>query len=172
MANFGWFALDVACMIIPYATGGSTAIKGITKGVNGMDNMLDVSKVPRKIIGKADDVVVIGQNMNRVKDAVAKIGGGIIYNGLDDFVEIATKYGDDVAEKIGYKDNMKWIVKQVWQGKQFLNIGYDVTRLANPAFYKNSFKVCKGEIFWVRVSIMGKFIAFWSHRIFRLLGGK
>ena len=36
--NAGWFALDLACLIIPYATGGSTAVKGIVKGVNGADN--------------------------------------------------------------------------------------------------------------------------------------
>ena len=110
--NAVWFVLDLACLIIPYATGGSTAVKGIVKGVNGADNLLDASKVPGYIMRNADDVVLLGQNMDRVYDASRKIGGGIIYGGLDDFASIKLKYGDEIAEALGYADNMKWIRKQ------------------------------------------------------------
>ncbi len=73
--NAGWFALDLACFIIPYATGGSTAVKGIVRGVNGADNLLDASKIPGYIMKNADDIVILGQNMDRVYDAYRKIGG-------------------------------------------------------------------------------------------------
>ena len=169
--NAGWFALDLACLIIPYATGGSTAIKGIVKGVNGADNLLDAGKVPRYIMRNADDVVILGQNMDRVYDASRKIGGGIIYGGLDDFGEIVLKYGDDVANSMGYIDNMKWVAKQAWSGKTVLNIGLDISRLDDPIKYANSFKVCKGELFWYRTIMLGKFSAFWSHRIYRVIFG-
>lgn len=119
----------------------------------------------------ADDVLLLGQNMDRVYDASRKIGGGIIYGGLDDFGEIVLKYGDDVANSIGYVDNMKRVAKQDWAGKTVLNIGYDVTRLANPIKYANSFKVCRGELFWYRMVMLGKFVGFWSHRIYRMIFG-
>ena len=169
--NAGWFALDLACLIIPYATGGSTAVKGIVKGVNGADNLLDASKVPGYIMRNADDVVLLGQNMDRVYDASRKIGGGIIYGGLDDFASIKLKYGDKIADALGYADNMKWIRKQAWSGKTVLNIGVDLSRLDDPIKYANSFKVCKGELFWYRAVTLGKFAAFWSHRIYRMIFG-
>ncbi len=102
---------------------------------------------------------------------IEKLGGGIIYGGLDDFAEISLKYGSDVANTLGYADNMKWIRKQAWSGKTVLNIGWDWTRLADPIKYANSIKVCKGELFWYRTVMLGKFIAFWSHRIYRLIFG-
>ena len=166
-ANFGWFALDVASIIIPFATGGSTAVKWIVKGGNGADNLLDLSSVPKRIIKNADDIVVIGQNMERVNDAVLKLGGGIIYGGLDDFAELALKHGDEFAQSIGYADNMAWIVKQAWAGKTFLNIGYDAQRLLKPSLYKNSFRVCKGEILYYYTVMLCKVGMFWSHRIIR-----
>ncbi len=169
--NAGWFALDLVCLIIPYATGGSTAVKGIVKGINGADNLLDASKVPGYIMRNADDVVLLGQNMDRVYDASRKIGGGIIYGGLDDFSEIVLKYGEDVANSMGYADNMKWIAKQAWSGKTVLNIGFDLSRLDDPIRYANSFKVCRGELFWYRAVMLGKFAAFWSHRIYRMIFG-
>ena len=169
--NAGWFALDLACLIIPYATGGSTAVKGIVKGVNGADNLLDASKVPGYIMRNADDVVLLGQNMDRVYDASRKIGGGIIYGGLDDFASIKLKYGDEIAEALGYADNMKWIRKQAWSGKTVLNIGLEWRRLDDPIRYANSFKVCRGELFWYRAVMLGKFAAFWSHRIYRMIFG-
>ena len=170
--NAGWFALDLACLIIPYATGGSTAVKGIVKVVNCADNLLDASKVPGYIMRNADDVLLLGQNIDRIYDASRKIGGGIIYGGLDDFASIKLKYGDEIAEALGYADNMKWIRKQAWSGKTVLNIGVDLSRLDDPIKYANSFKVCKGELFWYRAVMLGKFVAFWSHRIYRMIFGR
>ena len=169
--NFGWLALDLACLVIPYATGGSTLVKGIAKGINGADNLLDASKVPGYILRNADNVVVLGQNMDRVNDAARKLGGAITYGGLDDFDEILLKHGKTAAESLGYIDNMKWVAKQAWAGKTFINIGWDITRFADPIKYANSFKVCRGEIFWYNMVMGGKLAAFWSHRIYRLLGG-
>ena len=71
--NAGWFALDLACFIIPYATGGSTAVKGVLKGVNGADNLLDATKVPKHIMKNADNVVILGQNVMLLKKSVGAL---------------------------------------------------------------------------------------------------
>ena len=168
--NAGWFALDLACFIIPYATGGSTAVKVIVKGVNGADNLLDASKVPGYIMRNADDVVILGQNMDRVYDASRKIGGGILYS-MDNYNDIVRTLGADAANQLAYADNMKWVAKQAWAGKTVLNVGWDVNRLANPSLHVQSFKVCRGELFFYRLAMFGKFMAFWTHRIYRLFGG-
>lgn len=84
---------------------------------------------------------------------------------------LALKYGDDVANNLAYIDNMKWVAKQAWAGKTFINIGPDIGRLANPSKYKNAFKVCRGELIWYNAVMGGKIAAFWSHRLYRLTGG-
>ncbi len=165
-----WLILDIACLVIPLATGGSTIVKGIVKGANGVDNLLDVSKVPGHILRNADDVVILGQNMKRVRDAAQKIKGGILY-GMDNYDDIVRLFGSVAADQLAYVDNMTWIAKQAWAGKTVLNIGWDVSRLANPSLYVQSFKVCRGELMYYRLVMLGKFMAFWSHRIYRLFGG-
>jgi len=63
---------------------------------------------------------------------------------------------------------MKWMAKQAWAGKRVINIGYDVTRLKNFDKFNSSFKTCFGELFYYNLVMGGKFLAFWSHRLYRL----
>lgn len=83
--------------------------------------------------------------------------------------ELVSNYGEKLAKKMQYIDNMKWVAKQAWAGKTVINIGVDLQRMANPKRYLDSFKTCRGELFWYRMVMVGKTVAFWSHRIYRLI---
>ena len=169
--NAGWLALDLVSLVVPVLTGGSKVVKGIVKGVNGADNLLDATKVSSNILKKADNVVVIGQNMERVKDAAKKIGGGITYKGLNNYEDLVKLLGEDAAFALGYIDNMEWIAKEAWKGRTFLDIGVEWSRLADVTKYANSFKTIKGEKFWYNMVMAGKATVFWGYRLIRSIFG-
>lgn len=127
--NFGWLALDVVCAFIPFVPGISKALKAGSK----IDDAIDVGKA----IDKSQDIIVIGNGMQRVIGKADDVGA-IFYQGYDALNSFSdmVRLGDCSMVPIGVKlagrvDNARWLLNAVQSGYSIIDIGRD-----GRTFYK------------------------------------
>jgi hypothetical protein len=86
--------------------------------------------------GGATNRVVIGENMERVEPYAKEIGAGI-YPGMPDYVEVKAT-SPDLIEQLALEHNRQWIVTEMENGSQIIDIGPDFARRAaggaSPAY--------------------------------------
>ena len=74
--NCAALGLDVVCLILPIATGGSTIVR--TAGtIENADDVYDTIK-SLNLVDDASDIAIIGRNADRVHD-VGNLGGFVTY---------------------------------------------------------------------------------------------
>ncbi|NKB23506.1 MAG: hypothetical protein GKR87_03820 [Kiritimatiellae bacterium] len=70
--------------------------------------------------------VIIGETMERVKEAAAKIPGAKILDDMPDFRAIGMEAHEVTSAMMQY--NRKWILKQMRSGREIIDIGADASR--------------------------------------------
>ena len=139
--------MDLACLLIPLATGAGTVI---TK----FDDIKDISS----FIGKSNEAIVLGQSMNTRIIPLATTIGASFYGGLDDYLLFEKRYGSLVATIVGYSDNMVYIMMNSLSGAKFIDYGFDTSRTLSKA-------ISKGNLLGEAISR----ITIYSERIFARL---
>ena len=154
-----WIALaaDVASIIMPMSTGAGMIARSTYKAlrraganVERLTRALKAQRVSRVVIREGVEgkgVIVIGENMERVKAIAGEVGAETF-----DVVEFyAKKYGmsikkaKDEIKKTGpafwspggegYRLNEEWIEQKMKEGKAIIDIGEDPSRSNRSIFY-------------------------------------
>ena len=125
--NWAALGLDVVCLILPIATGGSAIVR--TAGtIENADDVYDTIK-SLNLVDNASDIAVIGRTADRVHD-VGNLGGFVTYGGFQHYDDLFVKgvYGWAAAEIIGKSQNALWLSKQLFKGRTIIDIGLGVGR--------------------------------------------
>ena len=125
--NWAALGLDVACLILPIATGGLAIVR--TAGIiENADDVYDTIK-SLNLVDDASDIAIIGRNADRVHD-VGNLGGFVTYGGFQHYNDFFIKgvNGWAAAEIIGKSQNALWLSKQLFKGRTIIDIGVGVGR--------------------------------------------
>ncbi|MDL2292912.1 hypothetical protein LJC17_04940 [Acholeplasma sp. OttesenSCG-928-E16] len=137
--NAAWVALDLAFMIIPFATGGGKLLKGASR----LDDAFDAGKALKNMdrIHDANKVAIIGRKMNRVDDA-ADLYKAASYSGYGPLrVFNAAHEGTKAPLKMRMAaklDNFKWLGHKLINGYDIVDIGLGGFRMSGSVFLEQT----------------------------------
>ena len=116
-ANASWFALDLLALAVPFLPAGG---KAVTKA----DDIADAIR----FVNKHDEVIVLGQSMEKRIIPYANEIGAMFYEGIANYDDLKKAYGVLATSWLGYFDNMSFIIKHSLSGAKFIDKGFDASR--------------------------------------------
>ena len=122
MEKFGWLALDIGFVAVPFLTASS-----IIKAASKLDDVSNVAGYINKF-DNVYDTIVIGNDMDRVTSMAFDVGG-LVYTGykpLNTFYNLGKI--DDITDSIRYAaklDNARFIMNSFDAGRNIVNVGSD-----------------------------------------------
>ncbi len=78
--------------------------------------------------------VIIGETISRVEEAAARIPGAVFLDDMPDFIAMGMNADEVTSAMMQY--NRKWLLEQLRNGRQIIDIGTDINRAVPSIFYR------------------------------------